>query len=127
MFGSRLSLNFAVLNAATKNRYLDGDNIRLVNLGPIALFSICKLASIIGKHIEEINQAHIISLMYKLLTSSRGSDDLSIGFDGDHYKRQRELTTNKNQKGEHHGTIKLKGHFGFAEHQEKELTDQDIK
>ena len=40
--------------------------------------------------------------MYKLLTSSKGSDDLSIGFDCDRNRRQRELTINKTQKGKHH-------------------------
>ena len=34
--------------------------------------------------------------MYKLLTSSRGSDDLSIDFDRDRNRRQRELTINRN-------------------------------
>ena len=33
------------------------------------------------KDLEDISQAHIISLMYKLITSAKDSDDLSIGFD----------------------------------------------
>ena len=33
-------LNFDVLDSATNNRYADGDDISLVNLGPIALFRI---------------------------------------------------------------------------------------
>ena len=37
--GSRLGLIFVVLHAATKNRYADGDDIRLVNERPIALCS----------------------------------------------------------------------------------------
>ena len=57
--------------------------------------------------------------MYKLLTSSRGSDDSSIGFDRDCNRRQRELTNNKTQKGKYHGRIYLKDIFGFAEYQEK--------
>ena len=56
--------------------------------------------------------------MYKLLTSNRGSDDLSIGFDRDR-NRKRELTNNKNIKGKYHMRIYLKVIFGFAEHQEK--------
>ena len=32
---SYLELNFDVLHAATNNRYVDGNDIRLVNLGPI--------------------------------------------------------------------------------------------
>ena len=57
--------------------------------------------------------------MYKLLTSSKGSDDLSIGFDRDRNRRQRELTNNKAQKGKYHVRIYLKDVFGFAEYQDK--------
>ena len=87
MFGSLLRLNFDVLYAATNNRYVDGDNIRLVNLGAIALFSIYKLAAASGKHLEEIIHARIVCLIYKLMTSSRGSDDLSNSFDRDRNRR----------------------------------------
>ena len=80
---SYLKLNFDVLHAATNNRYVDGNDIRLVNLGPIALFSNYKLTTSSGKHLENIDHAHIVSLMYKLIRSSKGSDDLSIGFDRD--------------------------------------------
>ena len=95
MLNSYLELNFDVLQAATKNRYVDANDIRLVNLGPIALFSNYKLTTSSGKHLEEISHAHIVSLMYKLLTSSKDSDDLSIDFDRSRDKRKRELTNNK--------------------------------
>ena len=72
-----------------------------------------------GKHLENNDHAHVVSLMYKLLTSSRSSDDLSIGFDRDRNRRKRELTNNKNIKGEYHMSIYLRDIFGFAEHQEK--------
>ena len=36
--------------------------------------------------------------MYKLITSARDIDDLSIGFDRDRDRRQQELTINKTQK-----------------------------
>ena len=119
LLNSYLELDFDVLHAGTNNRYVDGNNIRLVNLGPIALFSNYKLTTSSGKHLENIDHAHIISLMYKLLTSSRGSDDLSIGFDRDRNRRQRELTINKTQKGKYHIRIYLKDVFGFAEYQNK--------
>ena len=61
--------------------------------------------------------------MYKLLTSSSGSDDLSIGFDRDGNRRKRELTDNKNVKRKYHVRIYLKDVFGFAEHQKKLLTN----
>ena len=119
LLGSLLRLNFDVLHAATTNRYVDGDDIRLVNEGPIALFSIYKLQSSSGKHIEEINHAHIVCLMDKLIISARITADLSIGIDRDRRKRQRELTNNKNIKGKYHVTIMLKDIFGFAEHQQR--------
>ena len=118
MLNSYLELNFDVLHAGTNNRYVDGNNIRLVNLGPIALFSNYKLTTSSGKHLENIDHAHIVSLMYKLLTSSKGSDDLSIGFDRDRNRRQRVLTINKTQKGKYHIRIYLKDVFGFAEYQD---------
>ena len=106
---------------------VDGNNIRLVNLGPIALFSSYKLTTSSGKHLENIDHAHIISLMYKLLTSSKGSDDLSIGFDRDRNRRQRELTNNKTQKGKYHIRIYLKDVFGFAEYHKKGTYGLDYK
>ena len=45
-----LDLNLDVLQAATKNRIADGDNIRLINLAVIGLFSNFKLTSNSGKH-----------------------------------------------------------------------------
>ena len=57
--------------------------------------------------------------MYKLLTSSKGSDDLSIGFDRDRTRRRNELTNNKNIKGKNHVRIYLKDIFGYAEYQQK--------
>ena len=80
LLNNHLDLNFDVLHAATNNRYSDGDNIGLVNLGRIALLSNYKLTTTSGKHLEEISHAHNVSLIYKLVTSSRGSDDFSIGF-----------------------------------------------
>ena len=119
LLNSYLELDFDVLHAGTNNRYVDGNNINLVNLGPIALFSTYRLTTSSGKHLENIDHAHIVSLMYKLLTSSKGSDDLSIGFDRDRNRRQRELTNNKTQKGKYHVRIYLKDVFGFAEYQDK--------
>ena len=105
MLNSYLEIKFDVLHAATNKRYADGNDIRLVNLGPIALFSNYKLTTSSGKHLEKIDHAYIVSLMYKLLTSSRGSDDLSTGFDRDRNRRQRELSNNKTQKGKYHVRI----------------------
>ena len=119
LLNSYLELNFDVLHARTNNRFVDGNDIRLVNLGPIGLFSNYKLTTSSGKHLENIDHAHIVSLMYKLISSSRGSDDLSIGFDRERTRRRNELTNNKNIKGKFHVRIYLKDVFGFAEYQEK--------
>ena len=119
LLNSYLELNFDVIHAATKNRYVDGKDIRQVNPAPIGLFSNYELTTSSGKHLENIDHAHIVSLMNKLLTSSRGSDDLSIGFDRDRNRRQRELTNNKTQKGKYHVRIHFKDVFGFAEYQKK--------
>ena len=85
---SYLDLNFDVLHAATNNRYLDNDDIWLINLAAIALFSSFKLTTISRKHLENIDHAHIVSLMYKLSTSSRDSDDSSICFDPNRDRRK---------------------------------------
>ena len=44
---------------------------------------------------------------------------MSIGFDRDRVRRQRELIINKNQKRNYHVRNLRSDTFGFAEHQEK--------
>ena len=78
---SYLELDFNVTyRAGAHARYVDIDYIRLVNLGPIALFKKYRLTRSSGKEIGEIDNAQFICLMHKLISSSRDSDDLSIGF-----------------------------------------------
>ena len=119
LLDSYLDLNFEVIKKADNSRYGNGIDIKLVNLGPIALFSNFKLTTSSGKHLEYISHAHLVSLMYKLITSSKGSDDLSIGFDRSSARRREEITYNKNVKGKFHLRIMPKDVFGFAEGQEK--------
>ena len=83
------------------------------------MFSNFKLTTSSGKHLEDISHAHLVSLMYKLITSSKNSDDLSIGFDRSTARRRAEMTNNKNVKGKYHLRIMLKDVFGFAERHEK--------
>ena len=111
---SYIELNFDVLHASTGNRYADGDDIRLVNLGPIALFSSYKLKNSSGKHLEEISRAHIASLMFKLLISNVGCHDLPIGFDRSRDRKKQELTITKKTNIIR---IYLGDIFGFGEHQ----------
>ena len=116
-----LDLNVDIIHAATGNMYADGNDIKLINSGPIAIFSNYKLTTSSGKRLEDINHAHFVSLMYKLITSAKNTNDLSIGFDGDREKRQRELTDNKTQRGKYHIRVSLKDAFGLAEHKKKLL------
>ena len=71
-----------------------------------------------GKEIEEIDNADAICLMYKLISSSRDSDDLTIRFHRSIEGRERELTNIKTTKGNYHVRIHFKGVFGFAVHQD---------
>ena len=119
LLNSYLDLNFEVIKKADDSRYGNGNDIKQVNLGPIALFSNFKLTTSSGKHLEDISHAHLVSLMHKLITSSKGSDDLSIGFDRRSARRREEITNNKNVKSKFHVRVMLKYIFGFAECQEK--------
>ena len=119
LLNSYLELYFEVIKKADSSRYGNGNDIRLINLGTIALFSNFTLTTSSGKHFEDISHSHIVSLMYKLLTSSKDSNDLSIGFDRRRNRRKGELALNKNIKGKYHLRIMLKDVFGYAEHHEK--------
>ena len=102
---SYLDLHFEVIKKAENFIYAHDKDITLVNLGPIALFSIFKLTISSGKPLEDISHAHIVSLMYKLKSSAKDFDDLSIGFDSSRDRRKQELTNNKNIKGKDHVRI----------------------
>ena len=114
---SFISLEFEVLKN-NKTRYTNGDEISLVNFGPISLFSEAKLTTSSGKHLEKVDNLHLISLMYKLLTSTSQTSQLLYGFEESNTIRRQELTNNKNEKGTFFVRTKLKDLFGFAD-QEK--------
>ena len=107
MLNNYIDLNFDVLHSVTGNGYVDGNDIRLVDLSPIAFFSNFKLTKSSGKHVEDIGHAYIVSLLYELITSARDTDDLSFGFDRSRDRRQQDLTKNKTQKGIFHLGIYL--------------------
>ena len=67
---SYISLEFEVLKN-DETRYAVGNEIVLVNFGPVALFSEAKLTTSSGKHLEKIGNLHPISWMYKCLTSTQ--------------------------------------------------------
>ena len=106
------------LTAGADNRFLDGDNIRLVNQAPLALFNKYRLTSSSGRELQEVDNAHVFRLMHKLISSIRDSEELSIGFQKNIEARERELTNNKTTKGKYYVRIYLKDVFGFAEHQD---------
>ena len=114
---SYISLEFEVLKN-DDTRYADGDQISLVNFGPVALFSEAKLTTSSGKHLEKVDNLHPISLMYKLLTSNQQTSQLMYGFEESQATRRQELTNNKTEKGTFFVRIKLTDIFGFAD-QEK--------
>ena len=127
LLNSYLDLNFEVIKKADDSRYGNGNDIRLLNLGPIVLFSNFKLTTSSGKHLEDISHAHLVSLMYKLIICHKDSNDLSVGFDRSSTRRRDDMTNNKNVKGKYHLRIMLKDVFGFAEHQEKATFDLGYK
>ena len=95
---SFISLEFEALKN-NDSRYTNGDEIGLVNFGPISLFSEAKLTTSSGKHQEKVDNLHLISLMSKLLTSTSQTSQLLYGFEQSTTIRRQELTNNKNEKG----------------------------
>ena len=103
---SYLELDFNVTHTAGAHaRYADGDHIRTVNSGPIALFIKNRLASSSGKEIEEIGNAHVICLKHKLTSKSKHSDDLSIAFHRSNKAREKELSNIETTIGNYHVRI----------------------
>ena len=85
-------MKFDVVHDASNNIYGDDNDIRLINSGPSAFFINYRLKMSPNKHQQNISQAHIVSLMYKIITSLKDSDDLSIRFHRDPNRKKRELT-----------------------------------
>ena len=99
--------------------FSNGNDKRLVKLGPIALFKNFILTTSNGKQFEEIIDTHIVFYMDKLITSAKFCDDLAMGFNRDRRRRQQELTNNKNVTGKYHVTFMLKDTFGSCELRKK--------
>ena len=64
LLNSCLDLIFDVIYKADNSRYGNGNDIRLVKLGPISLFGNFSLRTSSGKHLEDISYAQIVSLLY---------------------------------------------------------------
>ena len=119
LLNSYLDLNIEVIKKAGNSRYAIGNDIRLVKLGPIALFSIFKLRTSCGKNLEGFGHAHLVSSNCKLIISAEDTDNLSICFDWDRRRRRDEVTNNDKIREKYHLRIMLKEVFGFAKPQEK--------
>ena len=98
--------------------HADGDLLRLGILAPIALYNKYRLANCNEKQTEEIGKAQDNCLMYRLVSSSRESDDMFVGFHRSFEAREREKTKLKTTKANHHVRIYLKDVCGFADCQE---------
>ena len=61
------SVDFEVVKNNAK-RYLDKDQIALVNFGPVALFGEAKLTTSSGNQLEKVDIFYFICLMHKILT-----------------------------------------------------------
>ena len=119
LINSYLDLNFEVVKKVDISRYANGNDIKLVNLGTIALFNKYKVTASAVKHLEDVSHVHFVHLLHKLLTSAKDTEKLSIGFDRYFDEMRRELTNNKNLNRRYQVRIMLKDVFGFAEYQEK--------
>ena len=89
----------------------------------MSLFSEYIRSASSRKHTERIDNAHVVRLMYKLVSSGDNSNDLSIQFDGSNQRRKQKLTDKKTapmkaMEGRLHSKSCLKDVFGFAEHQQ---------
>ena len=90
-------LYFEGIKIADNSRYANGNDIRLVNLCVIELFSNFILRTSSGKHLEDISHAHIVPFLFKKLTSIKNRDDLFIGFDHSRSRRD-QLARNKKRR-----------------------------
>ena len=124
---SSLDLNFEVTKQSDASRHANGDHIRLVILGPVDLYRNSKKTMSSGKHLEDTIHAHIVSLMYKLITSPKATNDFSIRFDRDLVRRQQKLINNKKFEGFFHVRILLKDMSVFADYQENAIYDLGYK
>ena len=81
MKDSYLELDFFITHrAGARGWYADGDLLSLVNLGLIVFFNKYRLTSSSRKERQKIDNAHVIRSLHILISSSRGNDDLLIGF-----------------------------------------------
>ena len=79
-------------------RYADAQYIRSVNLGSFVFFTEYEITAVSGKDSETVAIIQIICLLYRILTSSKGSDDLCIGSDHDRNQGRNNFRDDKNDE-----------------------------
>ena len=77
LLNNYVDLNFDVIKKAVNSRYGTDNDIQLVILGLIALFSKFILTTSSAKQLQDTSHVHVVCLMYKLLSIAKDSDDLS--------------------------------------------------
>ena len=92
MLDSYLQLNFEVIKKTDNSRFANRNDLRLTNLGPIALFRNFKMKKSSDKHLEDISHADVASSRFKKITSAKGYNNLSIGFYRDRCRGLDELS-----------------------------------
>ena len=110
---SYLEIEFVVSDDAG-GVFANDANIRLVNYGIMALFSLVKLETSGGRTIEYIDHCHPNLLMYKLLTSN--DDEYESGFVKNQGNRDSQLKGDHiaAQRGHMYMMIKMSDLFGFV-------------
>ena len=90
-----IEFHFALThNAAPHDDCVTADDLRLVSSASFSLFSENQLNSSIGRHLEPIEYAHAVCLIYKIIPSSRDTNNLWIRFDGSKERCEEEMTNN---------------------------------
>ena len=87
-------------------------------LGPVVLNKKHRLSRSSGNGVKKIDNARNISLLHKLMSSSKDDADLSVAFHRHIITREKELNIIKTTKGNNHVRIDLKIVFVFAEYHE---------
>ena len=95
---SYISVEFEVLKN-DNTRYVNGDEISLVNFRPVALFSETMLTTSSWKHLEKVDNLDSMCFMYKFLTRNQQTSQLMYGFEESIAIRRRGLTNHKTEKG----------------------------
>ena len=102
-------------------RYVDEDQMALVNFGPVASFSEAKLTTSSGKNLGKVDKLHTISILHKLFTSKQQTSELLFGFEESVAIRRLELTNSKTEKGTFFVKNRPTDLFGFSDQEKRNI------